>query len=569
MAAPTKERKQIPKLFSERAKQASVQAQVALDLLEAQMKGDFAQKKAKLKAQGNMAGFMGGQLDGAMQARADREAQGEPEPVGPELNVAPLPSASQPSQGLAGATGMDLNSLLTQPGAVQGGAGIQAATGGLGRAQPSEVNPGQLQAQVPQYNVSQTTSEGNQNFDVGGRIVSAPISRTNTTISPNQLTPFQLGRLQQLEQTRRDAGVAKQFEAESHLAENLAGTLYGIGTGHLSPAELKASIAATQETLTSMGYSPERVNAVLARAQTQYGKYATEREQNSSSEFMKTLHTRDQEQIGSDKWKQLDSRLDALTKRDPRSEAERRYLETLQRGPIIEVMEKHTRQNQAIRLLTKIRSITDTNPEAFGASGTLQKGVTALGGAASSLADLVGIEDQQKLVQQATTDLASQLQNSQQPDGTISEEDQKAFNDLRLKLYDPKMRGTVGQLEAALRIIYAGIYFKTLNVRAVETVMKDRINLTGAQSIEEVKAALDTAISEVTNMKADTEKHMGIIGVPIPDYGTGTELGPQGGIGTKQPPLAPPQTMRVVPLDPNVAKGLPVLRPSSPQPPAR
>ena len=171
-------------------------AQAQLDMMEAQMKGAMGMQRAEMKAAAQKAQTTGQNIDAGIQARMDAAAQGQEEPVGPQVNVAPLPNASQPSQGM-GTGGVDLNALLQQPGAIEGGAGVQQATGGMGRAEPSGVNPQQLQSQVSPYNVSQRTTERTVPMQYPGFIANTPQVTRETVVEPNQLTPYQLGQLQQ------------------------------------------------------------------------------------------------------------------------------------------------------------------------------------------------------------------------------------------------------------------------------------------------------------------------------------------------------------------------------------
>ena len=173
----------VPKVFTERAKLAAAQAQVALDQLKARLadntaraKGEIASRQAQLRANQSQHSFLADRMDSALQARADVAAaqsqQAQEEPVGPpNINVVPLPSASRPSDSLAGAGGPNINDILTAPGAVQGGAGIKAATGGMGRAVPPTIT-------------SQQTTTGQQAYQrPSGDLTVLPTSETQTRTS--------------------------------------------------------------------------------------------------------------------------------------------------------------------------------------------------------------------------------------------------------------------------------------------------------------------------------------------------------------------------------------------------
>lgn len=183
--------------FSEKAKMASVAAQAAMDMMEAEQQKQFAQRRIQLKARSAMAGSLGKRLDNAAaEDEAAAEAGGEA-PVGPPVQVAPLPDPSNPSNGL-GAGGFDMNSILADPSAVQGGAGVQSATGGLGRATgPSGVDPAALQGAVSPTTTTQTTRQGSTAIPYEGGAVMVPQTTVDTQVQQNNLTPYQLGQLQQ------------------------------------------------------------------------------------------------------------------------------------------------------------------------------------------------------------------------------------------------------------------------------------------------------------------------------------------------------------------------------------
>ena len=296
MAAESKPLKQsAPKIFSEQAKQAAAAAQVHLDILQAQQKGQMAMQKAQLKAKTSQMSFAGQQADAGLQARMDaiatQRAQADEQPVGPDINVAPLPNASQPSQGM-GTGGVDLNALLQQPGAVAGGAGIQQATGGAGRAQPpspqappTQVAPNRLQ------NYTQTRETQIVPAQGGGGFSMVPTTRTSAQDIDNRLTGAQAATLNQssffeqarLKQSERAANIIAArgaIETYGAAGAELAGKLAQGGeltaddfktagetlTDKTTRAQIAASGAATASSLQQTEYYKQRLESDKAAA---------------------------------------------------------------------------------------------------------------------------------------------------------------------------------------------------------------------------------------------------------------------------------------------------------------
>lgn len=552
MAAPTQQRKQVPKVFSERAKAASVQAQVANDILEAQVKGALAQRKASLKAQSNAANFMGSQLDSAAQARADAKAAGQEAPTGPEIDVAPLPNASQPSQGLAGATGLDLNALLTAPGATSGGAGIQAATGGMGRAGggaggSDPTGGAQMPGNVPPYLTSQRTTNTTQQFGDASGVLRVPVSSTVTETQPNAMSPYQAARLQQEQQK----AIAYQNELESKQATRdiklnyeYARTLSKLKTDRSSIIADQVLAASRRQDIDLKSY--EHAKEVV----TTYGEplanlYALSLEGTISK---KDFEYRKENILGSIQDPQLRAEVDAYGKRQLSTVQAERSLKnngfavatspdggvTMVRGNLKDAEKfNHTvqantqttlafRKMQAgqsgIQQTDEMISLIQANPEIAGASGSAIRWSTKSIGAMTNLIPGMVRDVRDSAVSDIVKDLNKVLSDPNISPGermelrtTAGKAIQSITENLAIDPYQPNDVARLGVMVNALRATLAKAELGgELNIRGYEALGEQFVDPTGwsgtAQVMTELKTLRERFERHANEGKADYQR---------------------------------------------------------------
>lgn len=210
-------KKKVPKQFSERAKAAAIQAQVADDQLRANLEAQFTLMKAKRAGQARMLAFTGAQLDSQAQAAADREfesgRQAQEEPVGPAINPVSLPgdpNGQGGAFGSAGASGVYDNIQngmggpggVADPSRVSGGGGVQAGARGpqgpQGPQTPGDFGgpPGGGYTAPDQL---QNTIETSRNVPIQwqGGLTMAPQNGTERQTMDNRLTGAQAAQLNQ------------------------------------------------------------------------------------------------------------------------------------------------------------------------------------------------------------------------------------------------------------------------------------------------------------------------------------------------------------------------------------
>ena len=510
MAGESKPRTQVPKIHTEKAKAAAMQAKVALDMEMAKIKARQEVARAQLKAKTNMLSFMGSQLDAKAQAKADAEAQGTPEPTGPQVNVAPLPDASQPSQGMSGAQGLDLNALLTAPGAVNGGAGIQSATGGMGRAQPGGVDPAQLQGQVSPFNVSQSTVTRNSPMEVqsgwGGpsSITIAPSQATETRIEPNQLTPYQIGQLQIKAQNSYFANTIKPTLDTGSAALAQAKALRYAGL--MSPEEYAKVEAGVRNQVLLSGL-PESATALIdARADAEQGTVRQEHFE-SYPELQKELRILDTLEPDTLAYRATVGRIMKLSTREDNP---LNALVRFQIQPAIrELNENIERAGATVNQFENLDRLYDINPQLLGVVGKASRVTTSVLGVfedvwnqlrpskltANDLRSVGGIEGYQNSLNAAGSNLDS-LMNEIRMDPKRSEDEiaqeQKAYGAYRKFLADPKVTATAEQLRAILAINIA-----TSNL--------DRATIMGIEKTAEILLPFESASAEQARQRLKTQ----------------------------------------------------------------
>lgn len=545
-----------PKLFSENAKLASAKAQANLDMLDAQIQGQLAMQKAQLKAKTSQLQFGAQQADAGIQARMDAAAanaeRANEEPVGPVQPTTPYPNASQPSQGM-GQGGVDLNALL-QPGAIQGGAGIQQATGGMGRAQPPGVNPQQLQAQVNPYNVSQSTTERTVPMQSpgGGYIRNVPQISRETRVKPNQLTPFEVGRLQQedavlrarqanfadmsevrweklnLEQqktvsklatdaserqrravlndaTRLDMSDKQRDRLQKDLAfyGNPLADLYAIGTeGRISKTEFEAR----KDNILGSIKDPEARNAVETYAQRQFSTVQAARSLKGTGLAV---------QIGAD-GKTTIAQGDAKSILENIGMDEANTQRTL---AFRKLQSGASGLQQMDEFLNLVAPGGTPDPSLLGAGGSATKLTTRTIGALSSFVP--------KLADKLVSDLTKDLQK-QQADPNISQQEKDNLTQLYLGMkndimknfnpYQPEVVGAMAVMVNAMRATLArGELGGELNIRGYEALGPSFLDPTGykgsKQAYQELLRLRERFVQNSNLGRADYERTGGTRGL--------------------------------------------------------
>jgi hypothetical protein len=216
----------VPKVFTERAKAAKAAMDAHLSMLEAKTKADLTMQKARAKQLLSGMQFTGSQMDEARQAKADQQAAGQEEPVGPEVSVAPYPDAAQPSSSLAGAQGLSVT-----PESVSGGAAVQQATGGMGRAAGAGGDS--------PYRVTTQVQQGSVPVEGPGEVRMIPRTTTQTQIAPNTLSVAEKARL--LMEQMRAVQAERIAEARNSLAEKVAAQRQKISEAQLLINERNAN----------------------------------------------------------------------------------------------------------------------------------------------------------------------------------------------------------------------------------------------------------------------------------------------------------------------------------------
>lgn len=254
MAAEAKGK--VPKLFSDKAKEAGERAKASLAILEAHEKARSAVRKAEVGKRVSMLQHAGGQADMAMQARMDaaqaqREANAEM-PVGPPVEPQPYPDAAAPSNSLQGVVN-PVAAVVGDPATVSGGGGVQAATGGMGRANPPAVPP----TVTTQSTIDRTIPLEQP----GGFYHMAPQRTVQTTTEPNVLSPYEAAQLvinQQQEERLAQANAIQQQIAQARLALSERNTL---------TAEKNAELRAVANAISAgrLSVSQEQVRLALKR----------------------------------------------------------------------------------------------------------------------------------------------------------------------------------------------------------------------------------------------------------------------------------------------------------------
>jgi uncharacterized protein YutE (UPF0331/DUF86 family) len=163
--------------------------------------------------------FTGSQMDEARQAKADQQAAGQEEPVGPEVSVAPYPDAAQPSSSLAGAQGLSVT-----PESVSGGAAVQQATGGMGRAAG-------VGGDSP-YRVTTQVQQGSVPVESPGEVRMIPRTTTQTQIAPNTLSVAEKAQLlmrqmQEVREAKTAALMQAYREAEAARKQGNSDRMFG------------------------------------------------------------------------------------------------------------------------------------------------------------------------------------------------------------------------------------------------------------------------------------------------------------------------------------------------------
>ena len=493
MAAESGARTTVPKVHAEKAKLAAIVAQTRLDQQLAQIKAQGDLAKARMKAQSSFAGFAGQQLDAQAQAQADSEAANS-QPM--EIQAAPLPDASQPSANIAGGQGIDFNSLITPQG-VQGGGAIQAATGGMGRAE--QPNPAALQGAVSPYNVRQSTVNRTVPVQYGGTSENpyggtsmVPQSATETTVESNNLSPYQLGQLQ-------DAAVQREITintARTKAVEDLV-TQRGTGFGNLlynakrmSPEQF---INARDELLGDL--PPEIQDAVWRRGvairqeveRTESGLNA--RDENEAEKIASMISLRDQYPKGSPNYELINSRIGGN---------QNGLTVTLPDGTVVSQGQvpggfkwmadpKNAREQSKImssgrasNAIDNLIGLIEKNPMLVGPQATFSDVIT---GFLDSGQDVFGAG----FVPAAEKTLGSMLET-----GRIAPEDRETVSSKGIEaFYDPQGKGQAEALYSTLAILVAdSTVTSEIGVRTIETVKKDIIRLRGLRGSKTIISGL-------------------------------------------------------------------------------
>ena len=541
-------RPQVPKVFSQKAQQAAVMAQANLDLLKAQTDAAFAQRKANLKVTQERLKFRGQQLDMAAQARADAAAAQQQDaaenPVGPEIEAMPYPDATSPSSSLAG-TGNLGAILAANPGGVQGGAAVQQATGGTGTAEPSGVNPAALQSQVAPFNVSQNTVNRTVPIQYPGFVAQVPQSVTETQITPNQLSPYELGMLRQNAAELQ----AKQADLQQkNLARWMKFDLEGQKVAsQLVKDEAQTRAANALTNVRNLDFQKGQFEYLKSRV-AEYGTpladlYALGLEGRIGKEEMKA---REKNILGSIPDPQLRSAVSEFAQRTLAEVQAKRSLSrqglSIQTNPDGSVnvaqgdaasilkdqasLESNTQRTLSFRRMQAGASGLDQidtflsivapggvpDPTLLGSGGSATKLTTHVIGALKGIAP--------RLEAEIENDLKKDLVKVQQ-DPNLSPQEKSQTYEIYLQLkrdfkanlnpYQPTAIGAIGVMINAMRATLARAELGgELNVRGYEALSKDFIDPTGLKSPEEALSALKqvrTRFTQQMNLgKADYER---------------------------------------------------------------
>jgi hypothetical protein len=530
-----------------RAQQAAArskqQAQQALE--EAQI-NQVRAKQAAARADAESKAIEKAAIDVVKAQAAGQQGEGKPEKL--FKMDAESPQAGNPANALSRGANRGLDQVLAQASPSQqasGGALVQSL-GGV----PDTITSTQ-----------QTTREQFvPNFGILGQGATVPLRSQTSQTTPNVLTPFQAGRLQQeqrgLEQTDAAADALARFRAEklrleevrtsaqaqadraraaasdraqldkdlTAAAKGVGGLMIEVNRGTITKEQFQQEL----EAISSI-FPPSELNRLLARGRAEFGVLLNEEiSKNAISRDTEFFRALEEAQAINNKIAQGEPLTEQETFRAPilgqfldtRAKGTGTRFRftpdggfTFEQGPgvqgtsDVELQQTLFSAQNASAKIGEILQLAEENPNVLAAAGTVARGTTAVVGAFRSLDQAFGGK---------LTELTSGVRESAEiaiSTGRVPSEEAEEYR----KLFDPVRVGELKALENSLANEMAASRGFRMTVAAVERIAQREVNLTGLAGNEEIVARLKKLQEDFEVRARATESIIrGTGGSPIP-----------------------------------------------------
>lgn len=448
---------------------------------------------------------------------ADVEAAAAAAETQPDPSVAypPLPTGGQPSElGLSQLAGFS-------PEDVSGGAGIQAATGGLGRADGSGGGPdyvAQARAAGPYTTHQETDSTTYAQYPTF--VQPLPHHTTQDTTLP-ALTPFQSASLA-IAQSKVEVSDSKnKLKVMDDLAKNIGWAQYLFETqpDTFTHKDLDKVIATQLQAASDMNIPQAAHSYIIGRGLGEAARIKGEsgvKESTNRPEFLKLQAAIDKEVPGTQHYHELLGRLNKMSTESDWSRAQSNEFRLRMSTEYRNLSNRFGNASEGVVITDHINQLVEGNPALVGTAGKVGRFYTEFGGGLFDLFAAIKPAVKETMVASAQKSLEDLRAEHAEIPSEI-----EAYNRIASKFYDPKGHGQIQQYMFALATVLSTASTERPSIRGIEVFMSQNLDAYKIGSKEQFQAELGTIRDRLGNYKHNLGEDFKMLPAPFnapPDY---------------------------------------------------